>query len=235
MTALIVLSHGSRHRKAQATVAELVSAVEARMCIPCYEAHLDFIDPDLETLARRLKAQGETEAIVVPLLFSSAYHHKVDVPREVEAAQHASGLRLELADALGTDASVAAVLAARVAQQAPADAHIALYSVGSSDEKANEKVIALAQQLAAMTGRGVSSVQATGAHKSSLTAVAYAHPRVHVLPLFVTHGLLLDMAVDAISKIQDATGAVITHSAPLGSQLAPIVCQRASARLCVSC
>lgn len=235
MTALILLSHGSRNPKAAATVRELRQAVAERMGIPCFEAHLDFSAPDLGAVARRLVAEGIEDAVVVPLLFSSAYHHKVDVPREVAATQSATGLRLVLADALGTDLLVARVLAEKVAAEAPAGSHIALYSVGSSDEAANEQVMGLARTLATTLGRGVTSVQATGANKSSLLEVAIMHPRVHVLPLFVTHGLLLDAATSSISKIQDATGSVITHSAPLGAALAPVVGRRAAAMLCASC
>ena len=49
---------------------------------------------------------------------------------------------------------------------------------------------------------------------------------MHLLPLFVTDGLLLDRATRDLGRIQDATGSILTHSAPLTTDLSDIVASR---------
>lgn len=78
MPALITLSHGSRHPGAAAGIERLTQATGLR---PARAAHLEFNEPNLTTAALELAQLGETEAIVVPLLFTQGYHQRVDVPR----------------------------------------------------------------------------------------------------------------------------------------------------------
>ncbi len=78
MPALITLSHGSRHPGAAAGIERLTQATGLR---PARAAHLEFNEPDLTTAALELAQLGETEAVVVPLLFTQGYHQRVDVPR----------------------------------------------------------------------------------------------------------------------------------------------------------
>src|SRR5699024_7376961 len=52
------------------------------------------------------------------------------------------------------------------------------------------------------------------------------HPRIHLLPLFVTDGLLLDAANAALPEIMHTTGSNITSSVPLGSHLADVLAPR---------
>ena len=71
MTALITLSHGSRKPGAAAGIERLTQATGVR---PARAAHLEFNRPDLTTAALELAQLGETDAIVVPLLFTQGYH-----------------------------------------------------------------------------------------------------------------------------------------------------------------
>ena len=48
-------------------------------------AFLDLADPDLSTVARTLVESGHRRAVVVPLLFTVAFHATVDVPEAVQA------------------------------------------------------------------------------------------------------------------------------------------------------
>ena len=56
---------------------------------------------------------------------------------------------------------------------------------------------------------------------------AAAGPRgLHLVPLFVTSGLLLDRLVRALPRVQDATGVTVTRSGPLATRLADVVADR---------
>ena len=98
MTALILLSHGSRHPHADAGVEALAAAVEE----PAFVAHLDFSGQDLQHTAGLVREAGHREAIVVPLLFTHAFHARFDVPRVVREAEEALGLTLHISAGLGT-------------------------------------------------------------------------------------------------------------------------------------
>ena len=104
MPALITLSHGSRHPGAAAGIERLTQATGLR---PARAAHLEFNEPNLTTAALELAQLGETEAIVVPLLFTQGYHHRVDVPRALADAAQTSHLSLHLAPGLGTGEDLA--------------------------------------------------------------------------------------------------------------------------------
>lgn len=207
MTALITLAHGSR-RGGDDTIARLAGVAGG------HASFLDLQEPGLSAVARNLKNAGHSHATVVPLLFSRAYHHKVDVPAALSAAEEETGLRLTLAPSFAdAHPDIADILRARIHADAPAGAVVVLYAVGSSDARANEEIIALAANV------GAQIAFATGIHKGEgLPGIIAAHPgrHIHLLPLFVAEGLLLDMA-----RGQLPPGA--TESQVLGTDLAPIV------------
>lgn len=228
MTALITLSHGSRHPNALAGIQALTRATAKRLGVNGIDAHLEFIAPTLKEAAREL---GEP-AVVVPLLFTEAYHATHDVPEHVEAASaHA---QLTLAPGLGMGDEVAEVLAERVALDAPAGVHIALYPVGTSDAQQVKGYEALAANVGERSGRGVSVVAATRGGATALTELARERGNVHVLPLFVADGLLLDKAREALPHIEAETGARMSCSGPLTTDLVGIVADRYTTALEVS-
>ena len=92
MTALITLSHGSRHPDAAASVEALTRAAAELSGVPAVAAHLEFSAPTLEAAAQGLAARGEHEAVVVPLLFTEGYHQRVDVPAALDSAAASSCL-----------------------------------------------------------------------------------------------------------------------------------------------
>lgn len=228
MRALVTLSHGSRHPHAEAGVVALTRVAGELAGTPSFAAHLEFNEPDLTTTCVRLAEQGFTEAVVVPLLFTSAYHHKVDVPQAVEDARRESGLNVTLVESIGTGEDLAQLLAHRVLEEAPAGSHIALYSVGSSDAKANDAVSALATQVETLSGYSVTSIKATGSDKGCLQKLAESLECrfMHILPLFITDGLLLDRAWERMPVVAEFSRKRITHSQPLTTALADIVAAR---------
>ncbi|MDN6600836.1 MAG: sirohydrochlorin chelatase [Corynebacterium flavescens] len=216
MTALITLSHGSRHPGAAAGVDRLTRAAARDVGINYFlSAHLEFTEPNLAGAANSLASLGVEEAVVVPLLFTSGYHQRVDVPNAVSVAEDSSGLRLKLTPGLGTGEEMARVLARRMLKAHP-DEHCILYAVGSSDPCANIAVEKLATRVADLTGHSTSVAFATRGGREAIAAQATGYRHVRVLPLFVTAGLLLDLLSDSPGHIDP----------PLGEDLAEIVAAR---------
>lgn len=234
MIPLITLSHGSRRPGAAAGITELADATAELLGVPAVAAHLDLCEPGLDTVVAELAAQGVRRAALVPLLFTDAFHNKVDVPAAIADARANHGVELLPGPHLGTGSDVAEVLSAALRRDAHPDAHVVLYSVGSSHLGANEAVVDLADTVARASGHRVEVVPATGAAGSGgagVTEVATRHERVHILPLFVTEGLLLDRVVDNTANIAAATGARLSTSRPLRTSLAPLVAARYRAAL----
>ena len=67
MTALITLSHGSRHPRAKEGIRALTEAAAEKLGVEWADAHLEF---DRPTLAEAAAALSSPRAIVVPLLLS---------------------------------------------------------------------------------------------------------------------------------------------------------------------
>ena len=227
MTALITLSHGSRHPAAAPHVEALTRAAGELAGVPALAAHLEFNEPTLHSAAQEMAQYGERDAIVVPLLFTEGYHQRVDVPTAIDGAAASSGLSLRRARGLGTGEDMAQLLAARV----PAGADkVVVYSVGSSAEQANAAVADLARRVGEITGCVAEAAYATrdarDAHASRNDRIWDA-PSAHrevVVPLFVSPGLLLDRL--APSSDNPSTPQHRKVLPPLGEALAGIVSQR---------
>ena len=88
--------------------------------------------------------------------------------------------------------------------------------MGTSCDDANRSVVNLADDVAELTGRRVWAVAAT--RGITIGDVAAQSNNLHILPLFVTAGLLLDKV--------DIRALHVTVSPPLGRDLAGIVAAR---------
>ncbi|WP_297187423.1 CbiX/SirB N-terminal domain-containing protein [uncultured Corynebacterium sp.] len=199
---LIILSHGSRHPHADREVEALAN----RMCSPDRPVRAAYLDFSPRTL--HVAAEEVGSAVVVPLLFTSAFHVTDDVPAVVTEASRKTGTRLHLAAPLGTGEDIARLVASRIPHGAEG---AVVYYVGSRRAHANETVERLADRVAELTGIPAYAHRATG--KDPLPDL----DRAHVVPLFVAHGLLLD-------KLQLPAG--WTMSEPLSVALADIVAAR---------
>lgn len=217
---LIGLAHGSRHPGVSASLTELMDAAATVGGMPARGAFLDLAEPDLTTVAVALAAQGHHSAVVAPLLFTEAFHARVDVPQAVRDAAEASGLELVTADILGTDEDMVEVV-----QQSMAEANIAddlsvvLVSVGSSQREANDAVVDLAHRLAQRRSGRV--VAAFGTRSPRVVEVLPdLRGPIAIVPLFLSPGLLLDPLAEL------ATEHGMLMAAPLGTRVAPLLVRR---------
>lgn len=231
---VIVLAHGSRRQGAEQVVHAIAEAAGGRA------AFLDFSAATLDAVVGELRAAGHERAIVVPLLFTSAFHLKKDVPAAIADAEARHGVRLRATEPIGLGQDVADTL---VAHWREANWHrwvgdAVVYAVGSSTPGANEAVEELAAKVGHLLGVPTRAIFATGGglslaqHREGLNRTehreglhqserAEAAPTA-VLPLFFAPGLLLD-------KAAGVPGAVA--ATPLGTSISPVVRARVAALL----
>lgn len=214
MTALILVAHGSRHPGARPCLEGLADAVAERL--PSAEdvrvAWLELAEPSLGELCGEFAARGIRDAVVVPLLFTEAFHRTVDLPAQAAAAEATSGVSLDVREGIGLGGGVkeAVVRSFHAAGGRPGD-DVVLVAVGSSSAAANDAVHRFAE------GLGATAAFAVGAgHPRAEEALA---PGAVALPLFTAPGLLWDRVRDRAEVIG------VTCGEPLGELLADRVCE----------
>ncbi len=189
---VIGLAHGSRHPGGGVAIEGLMTAVGQLSGLEARAAFLDLAQPDLETVAHELAAAGHRAAVVVPLLFTAAFHATIDAPDAVRRAAESSGLQLRVADILGTGDDVAALLAAGLDEAGvPESDSVLLFAVGSSRPAANAAVADLAARLGENRPGGVRAAFGTTDPRPAAVLDQLRAP-VALLPLFLADGLLLD-------------------------------------------
>ena len=193
--------------------------------VPARAAFLDLTRPDLQQVTAELADDGVRRAVVVPLLFTKAFHATVDAPQTVREAAGNTSVDLVVADILGTGPDVLDLVRGSAARAGiPVTSSILLYAVGSSRPGANDAVHDLAARLAAV--RGAPALAAFGTMDPRPDAVIPLLPEpIGVLPLFLSPGLLLEpMARLAAQHGWPMAG-------PLGTAAAPLVLDRYHAAL----
>jgi sirohydrochlorin ferrochelatase len=226
-TAIIGLAHGSRHPGVSGPIDELMERTSSLIGLPARAAYLDLTEPDLMTVAGDLTRDGFERGIVVPLLFTQAFHARTDVPAAVAEAASTTGLALVTTQILGTGDDIARALVAEIdSAQIPAGLPVLLYAVGSSDRTANDAVEELGKRLAERRRTPVAVAFGTAAPRAEQVSATFARDRrIAVVPLFVSPGLLLD----PMARLARDRGWPMTS--PLGRRLAPVVAARVSGRV----
>lgn len=219
---VIGLAHGSRHHRGGEAIEALMQAVGTLTETPARVAYLDLAEPDLTTVATELAAAGHQLAIVVPLLFTAAFHATVDVPEAVREACESAGIALVVADIVGTEDDVATILELSLRRAGAAEHSVLLFAVGSSNPAANAAVADLAARLGARrhtTARAAFGTCAPRAEDVLAELTPLGRP-IAIVPLFLADGLLLDpMRARAAER-----GWLMTD--PLGDRAATIVRRR---------
>jgi sirohydrochlorin ferrochelatase len=103
------VAHGSRNPAGVETVAQLADAV--RRAAPALEVRAAFIElaePDVRTALAGIPA--DRRAVLVPLLLTSGYHDRVDLPAAIAAARPGTAH----APVLGPNRRLAVALADRL-------------------------------------------------------------------------------------------------------------------------
>lgn len=237
MTALILLAHGSRHPDAARVLNNLTDRVRA--ALPVHRcstpsrvqlAWLDLAEPTLDQACADLAQAGEVSAIAVPLLFTDAFHQRVDVPQQVaDTSRH--GVSVQVTDGLGLGPTTKRAILRRIVETQQdivpsVGSDILLMAVGSSDDIANEAVEKCAEQLnndvpgRVSAGFTVGSAAVTGSQRviECADAAARRGRALIVVPLFTAPGVLWDRA-----KTQRPG---VYYAEPLGELLLPTIVSR---------
>jgi sirohydrochlorin cobaltochelatase len=188
---VIGLAHGSRHSEGSRGIERLMAAVAEQAKITALPAYLDLAEPDLGGAVRQLAQDGHTRAVVVPLLFTEAYHATIDVPEAVREVATSLPLELIAADILGIGDDVAEVLRhSMVGAGIGEHDSVLLFGVGSSHPAANQAVVDLAARLAAHRSGQVRACFGT-CQPGVLEVLDGVPEPIAIVPLFLAEGLLL--------------------------------------------
>jgi len=218
--ALIGLAHGSRHAEGTRSIQQLMATVSRSGGVTAEPAFLDLAAPALAGAAHALVAAGHRRAVVVPLLFTVAFHATVDVPEAVQHAAAETGLELLVADILGTGPEVEDLVRTSMAQAGvPSEESVLLYAVGSSNAGANDAVHDLAGRLSRHRPGAVRAAFGTTDPRADAVLPELPEP-VSVVPLFLSPGLLLNPMVELAAERG------WRMAPPIGDLAAPLVLRR---------
>ena len=205
---LVLVAHGSRDPRFGATARGVRDAVAVRL--PGVEVVLSYLDLDEPLVGEVLATGSESgdDPVVVPLLLSAGYHHKVDLPAII--AEHRPFA--QQTDVIGTR-SFTAALADRLLEAGLHERDgVILSAVGSSDESADRHVRRRAIELSTYLHRPVEVVFATklgSGNRAVATAVrrlrAVGAERIALSPYFLSAGLLIERVESALDALADET------------------------------
>ena len=152
LPSLVAVAHGSRDRRAAATVSELLEVVRER--VRGLDVRAAFLSHCAPSLPQALGSLDGQPAVVVPLLLTAAYHSKTDIPAQLAAAATAEpGLPAAFsAEPLGPHPLLTAALEQRLGEAgvavgdpaARAATSVVLAAAGSSDPTANATIATIA-------------------------------------------------------------------------------------------
>jgi sirohydrochlorin ferrochelatase len=228
---VLLVAHGSRDPRAAATTRALAVAVERLR--PGVEVRVAFLDHTQPSVPAALRAMGDDGVAVVPLLLTSAYHARVDLPMILE--EFGGGTGAELTEVLGpvdgpVPVGLLAGLRRRVRETGTRYDALVLAAAGTRDAAALSTVDEVAAALGAASGVPCLSAYASAASPGPGEAVAALRAggagRVAVASYFLATGQLYRGAVESSL----AAGAVAVAQ-PLGDavEIARLVLDRVAA------
>lgn len=113
---IIVLGHGSKAEEANQAFIQLSELFKQRNADDVVEpAFLQLSPPDLTIAVEKVVAQGIKKIIICPVFLFPGNHIREDIPAELdkERAKH-PGVEFIMADHMGVDERILAILADRV-------------------------------------------------------------------------------------------------------------------------
>jgi sirohydrochlorin ferrochelatase len=236
---LVAVAHGSSDPRAAATITALMDLVRARAerrGLGNLDARAAYLGHALPRVPDVLEALDATEAVVLPLLLTGAYHSDTDLPAVLEAvSRRLPRLRVSYGKPLGPNLLLRRALDRRLAEAgvpvSPASAAstaVVLAAAGSSRTSSCAEVARLAAAWRSARGwRQVTAAYASAASPTPGHAVTgllrMGAPRVVVATYLLAPGVFAD-------QIRDQSLAAGAHavSAPLGAapEVADVVLER---------
>jgi sirohydrochlorin ferrochelatase len=221
MTAVLLVAHGSSDPRAAAATRALTRAVAAQrpgLDVRC--AFLDHAGPRPGEQLFAFAALGHERAMVVPLLLTSAYHNRVDLPAVLESAR-ADGLRMHVTTTRVLGDGTPALLLSALRRLLPPVSYdgVVLAAAGTRDDLARHSVDVAAGALGALLGVPCHAAYASGSPVTGAVAVdalrARGCARIAISSYFLAPGRLHDLVVGSAH----AAGALSPVAPPLGANL----------------
>lgn len=167
MSRLVTVAHGTRVTAGNAIAADLTEQASALLGVPATTSYVELCAPIVNDV---LGASAEP-TVVVPLLLSTGFHVKVDLP----AAVHGACGPAALTRPLGPDPVLAAVQRRRLLEAgAKPGGPVVMVAAGSNDPDAVPDLALAQRHLAAAWGGPVLVATVSGAGRSVDDAVAEA-------------------------------------------------------------
>jgi sirohydrochlorin ferrochelatase len=211
--ALLAVAHGSADPRAEQVLDALIARVRSeRPGVVAVLAHLGFSDPSVAAALESLARQGVREVVVVPLLLTSAYHAKVDLPALLSrAALDHPQMSIRQADVLGPHPRLFELVLRRLAEAgAEPEMSLVLAAVGTSDAGANAELADVAASLGATIGFASGSPAITdvvpGLRARGIRQVALA---TYVLAPGELADRLHDAGADVVTEVLGAAPEVV--------------------------
>lgn len=184
MSCLVTVAHGTRVVAGNRVAADLTTQAAALLGVPATTSYVELCSPLVADVLRASAAP----TVVVPLLLSTGFHVKVDLP----AALHGSAGPAALTRPLGPDPVLAAVQRRRLLESgATPGCPVVLVAAGSNDPDAVPD-LALAQRFLAQAWGGpvlVATVAGNGRSVESAVAEASLYGDVAVSSYLLSPGL----------------------------------------------
>ncbi|OBH92550.1 sirohydrochlorin chelatase [Mycobacterium sp. E2733] len=216
MSTLVLTAHGSRDPRSGANAQAVADRLAGMR--PGLDVRLAFLELNAPNFADVLAGLPDNRrAVVAPFLLASAYHARLDIPKQIAKAG-AHGIRQ--ADVLGEDERLVSVLRERLAGVGVSphddDLGVMVVAIGSSNAAANARTSKVASRLAVGT-RWAATTTAFATRPEASVDRAAGHlrrrgaRRLVIAPWFLAPGLLTD-GVSTYARDND-----IPMAAPLGA------------------
>jgi sirohydrochlorin ferrochelatase len=211
---LVTVAHGTRHDTGNRVAVELTAAAGERLGVPAAASYVELCEP----LFADVVAGLSEPAVAVPLLLSTGFHIRHDLPAAVDGAS----VPVRLGGALGPDPLLARAQVARLVEAgATSGQPLVLVAAGSRDPAATADLEGAAAVLAQIW-RGEVRLATLGGHGSRPADVV--RPGDVVSPYLLSPGFFADRARAEALAAGAALVADVIGPHPLVVEL---VCRRA--------
>ncbi|WP_435746099.1 sirohydrochlorin chelatase [Nocardioides sp. SYSU DS0663] len=140
---LVTVAHGTRHGPGNDVAREICAAAAARLGVPGTSAYVELAEPLLTDVVATTPGPG----VVVPLLLSTGFHVRSDLPAMLAGSAYLLGRRL------GPHALLASAMADRLREAgAEPGCPVVLVAAGSSDPLATPDLVRAADLLGTAWG-----------------------------------------------------------------------------------
>ena len=180
---LVTVAHGTRVAAGNRVAAAVIAAAGRRLGVPAQRSYVELCAPSFTSVVRSL----EGPAVVVPLLLSTGYHVRSDLP----AATRTASAPVHVARPLGPHPLLAEVMCLRLRGSGarPGDP-VVLVAAGSRDPDTAIDLASAGRMLQARWGAPVrvATVSGDGAAVADQVSAARNAGRVAVVPYLLAAG-----------------------------------------------